>query len=364
MRVVPGPAAAHPDETVKLQARAADEFTKHPDPKVRGVLIYGPDEGQVRERAAAIARCIVPDANDPFHIADLTPEDIGSDPTRLVDEATSLSMLGGRRLIRLAGATDKLAPACAGLEAVPTGTDSLVVVEGGDLNPRSALRKLFEGGARLAAIACYVDDAAGLARVIRETLAADKIMPDLDAVAYLASSLLGDRALARRALEKLSLYLGTDGKTLRKLTLGDAIAAVGDAAALDLDDPVRAAAEGDRVQTDRALARLLEEGTAPVAILRVAQTYFRRLHQARAAWESGQSLDTAMSGLRPPVFFKQVPQFRRQVERWKLPLLGQALDRLVECEAATKETGAPAELLLGRTFIRLAQLQREAHRAS
>jgi DNA polymerase-3 subunit delta len=341
---------------MKLQAAAADSFLKAPDKKFRAALIYGPDEGQVRERAQSLARRIVEDPADPFRIAELTPEQVAGDPTALVDEANALSLMGGRRLIMLRSAGDKATAACTALAEDETQSDSFVIVEAGDLGPRSPLRKLFEGNARLAALACYVDDEKTLARLIRETLHAEKIAADHDAVAYLSSALQGDRALTRRALEKLILYLDADGKTARVLSVDDAIAAVGDASGRELDDPARAAADGDRAGAAGALTRLFEEGDSPVAILRVAQSYFRRLHLARAAYERGDSLEGAVSALRPPVFFKQVPQIKAQVQAWRLASLAQALDRLIECEAEVKKTGAPDALLTSRAFILIAQL--------
>ena len=344
---------------MKLQSRAAEDFVRAPDPRIRAVLVYGPDEGQVRERGEAIARRIVPDGGDPFRIAVLPLDGMGADPSRLADEAQALSMTGGRRLVVVRDATDKLAPACAVLAAAAPGADCLVVVEAGDLSPRSALRKLFEATADFAAIACYVDDERSLSGLIRDTLAQDRIMVEPDALAYLAQALSGDRALMRRALEKISLYLGPSAER-RTLSYEDAFAAIGDAGALELDDPARAAAEGDRAATDRAVGRLLDEGTSPVAILRASQGYFRRLHLARAAMEGGQSAEAAMASLRPPVFFKEAPRFRRQVERWRAASLAAALNRLVECEAAVKRTGAPDTLLTARAMILIAQMSRGA----
>ena len=340
---------------MKLQGRAIDDFVRKPGAAIRAVLIYGPDEGQVRERAGAIARAVVPDAADPFRIADLTQDTILSDPAALADEANSLSLMGGKRLIHVRDATDKLAPACAALVTDASGADCLAIVEAGDLNPRSALRKLFESEAALAALPCYVDDEKTLAALIRDTLRAERIAPEADAVAYLAQALIGDRALARRALEKLIVYIGPDAKT-RTLSLEQAVEAVGDAGALELDDPARSAADGDRARADRAVRRLLEDGMVTVPILRSAQSYFRRLHLARGMMQDGHSVDAAMAALRPPVFFKQAPQFRRQLDRWTLPMLSTALTRLMECEAAAKRTGACDELLTQRIFILIAQM--------
>jgi len=46
---------------VKLQPKAIDGFLRKPDPKIRAVLLYGPDSGLVRDRAQTLGRTVVPD---------------------------------------------------------------------------------------------------------------------------------------------------------------------------------------------------------------------------------------------------------------------------------------------------------------
>ena len=95
-------------------------FLQRPDPEIRSVLLYGPDEGLVRERAEAVARSVCPDLRDPFRVADLTAGVLAADPARLADEAAQLSLTGGRRVVRVRGAGDALAKLFAAfLESTP-----------------------------------------------------------------------------------------------------------------------------------------------------------------------------------------------------------------------------------------------------
>ena len=47
---------------------------------------------------------MVPDLTDPFRVTDLDEQTLDSDPARLFDEAAAMSMLGGRRVVRVRGA--------------------------------------------------------------------------------------------------------------------------------------------------------------------------------------------------------------------------------------------------------------------
>ena len=56
---------------MKLAPSRIAAFLQRPDPEIRAVLLYGPDEGLVRERAEILARTVCPDLQDPFRVADL-----------------------------------------------------------------------------------------------------------------------------------------------------------------------------------------------------------------------------------------------------------------------------------------------------
>ncbi|WP_448205194.1 DNA polymerase III subunit delta [Azospirillum sp. sgz302134] len=339
---------------MKLQPRAIDGFLRSPDPKIRAVLFYGPDAGLVRDRAMTVGRTVVPDLSDPFRVTEMLGRAVAEDPARLADEAAAMSLIGGRRLIRVREAEDNATAAFTTFLADPPPGDSLVVVEAGDLANRSKLRTLFEGADHAVAIPCYVEEEASLGRVIADILHGHGLTADPDALAFLAGNLVGDRMVARGEVEKLALYMGAE----KRVRLEDAQACVGDSAALSLDEPIWAAADGDFPTLDRSLARLFAEGIAPVAILRTAQRHFQRLQLVAGAVAAGKSVDAAVESLRPPVFFKMKPRLTSQARKWPAPLVRQALERLVEAEADCKRTNMPDQTICARVLFQLASLAR------
>jgi len=339
---------------MKITGARQDGFIKQPDPAVACVLLYGPDRGLVRERAMTLAKTVVDSPDDPFRVVHIAGADLKNDPARLADEAQAMALGGGRRLIRLRDVGDATTKTIAAyLESAASG-DALIVVEGGELGPRSSLRKLFEKAKNAASIACYGDDARSLPRVINEALSAHGLKPSRDALAYLVSSLGSDRSVTRGELEKLALYMGAPGP----LELADAMAAIGDNAATAMDDITLAAGYGDQAKLDKALVRALGEGIHPVQILRAAARHFLRLHQAAGMVAGGKNPDMAMKSLKPPVMFMQVDAFRAQLQRWHPGRISDALDLLVEAEMDCKTTGMPVEAVCGRALMRIAQAAR------
>jgi DNA polymerase-3 subunit delta len=338
---------------VKLAAGRVEAFLRRPDPEIRAVLLYGPDAGLVRERAETVARTICPDLRDPFRVADIAAAALAADPALLADEAAQISLMGGRRLVRVRDAGDSLAVIFGRFLADPRG-DALAVAEAGDLPGRSSLRRAFDDSPHAAAIGCYPDGPRELANVIRDSLAAQRIAASRDAVQFLVERLGGDRLLTRAELDKLALYAGEGGR----VELDDARMSVADSAAIELDDAVLAAAEGDAAGLDRALARVFQEGESPVTVLRTLLRHLHRLHQLIARTAAGEPVDAVLRSARPPVFFKQQDSFRRQIGLWREAALRRQLDALAEAEAQMKTTGLPAETICRAAMLRVAQAAR------
>ena len=335
---------------MRLPAGQVESFLHRPDPQISAVLLYGPDAGLVRERADALARAICPDLQDPFRVAELTPAILGADPARLADEAAQISLMGGRRVVRVRDAGDALAPLFARFLGDNIG-DALIIVEAGDLPGRAALRRVFDDSPRGAAIGCYPDSARDLAGVIREAFAAHRIGVSRDASDFLVEHLGEDRLLTRAELEKLTLYAGDGGH----IELDEARAVIADSAALSLDDALLAAAEGEAAALDRALARVFQEGESPVTVIRALLRHLQRLHLLAARIAGGSSVEEVIRSARPPVFFKEQDSYRRQLARWSTARLGRALERIAEAEFRMKLTGLPAETICREAMFTLAR---------
>jgi DNA polymerase-3 subunit delta len=339
---------------MKIAGARQDSFINQPDPAVACVLLYGPDRGLVRERALTLAKTVADTPDDPFRVVEIAGADLKNDPARLADEAQAMALGGGRRLIRLRDASDATTKTISAYLKTAAAGDAFIVVEGGELGPRSSLRKLFEISKNAASIACYGDDARSLPRVINETLTAHGLKPSRDAMAYMVSNLGSDRSVTRGELEKLALYMGAPGL----VELADAMAAIGDNAATAMDDITLAAGYGDQTKLDKALVRAFAEGIHPVQILRAAARHFLRLHQAAGMVATGKNPDMAIKSLKPPVMFMQVNSFRVQLQRWHPARLSDALDLLVAAEMSCKTTGMPVEAVCGRALMRIAQAAR------
>ncbi len=334
-----------------IAARDADRFAAAPPKNLRVALLFGPDSGLVRERAEKLMKSVVPDISDAFNVADLSEAVLDADPARLADEAAAISMMGGRRVVRVRGAGNDLTALFETFLEDPPG-DALVVVEAGDLSKGTGLRKLFEDDDSAAAIACYADTARGLEDVVRDSLRADGLSIAPDALADAVSRLGSDRGVSRRELEKLALYC----RGQKSISLDDVRAVMGDEAGARAEEASDAAGSGDFARLDLALERLWTAEMSAVAVIRGAMGHFQRLALVRENMARGENLDSAMRKLRPPIHFLRQDSFKAQAQRWNSEKLYDALEMLLEADVLTKTTGVPNEAVCGRTLMNIAAM--------
>ena len=343
---------------MKITNAKIEGFLRAPDPAARAILVFGPDEGLVRERAIRLAKTMVDDLNDPFRVVEITGTDLKGDPARLADEAASMSFGGGSRVVRIRQAGDACAPACKTFLELDTPADALVVMDAGDLNPRSKLRKLFEAAKNAACIPCYADDLRSLPDVIHESLTRFELTADRNAMSLLVQNLGSDRSVTRGELEKLALYMGGPGQ----VSEDDVRAAIGDTAASGIDDVVYSAASGDTQKLESSLNRVLSEGINAVQLVRAAERHFQRLHIARGQMANGHNADQATRSLRPPIIFKLADAFKRQLNLWPEAKLSRAFEVLTQAEIDCKTTGLPANAICGRAMLTIAQAAKAGQR--
>ena len=350
---------------MKLTGNRVNNFLSRPLDDVIGVLLFGPDGGLVRERAAILRDhyCDAPD--DPFSTTVLTADDLSNDPAKLADELSALSFLGGRRLIRVRLDHERNAAALSKIiksfDVNPKKAEARLIVEAGDLSTRSTMRKIFEAAKHFVSIGCYADSPKDVANVIRAALSEKGLSITPDALNFFVPLLIGNRGIARSEIEKLMLYKG-EASTDNKVTTADIEAIATDAQVSSLDNIISYFCLGQLNKADAAYQRALAGKIYPAVILRALQRHISRLLEAHSFMASGDNAEQAVKALRPPVFFAQQGAFRRQVSIWSPRALQSALTQSLETETQVKTAGAPADILVGRLLLALGQYANKRNR--
>lgn len=303
--------------------------------KIRAVLIYGPDAGQVDEYCDLAVKKLGIENDNLFAV---DSDELREKQDALFAEACTPSMFGGRKMVIISNAGDACAKQVADL-VNHGGLCATVIVAAGDLRAGGGLRAMFEGADNMAALACYTDDARTLATLIRNELSAaagiQQITPD--AMAYMTSHLGGDRGITRGFLTKIALYV--DDK--RIVELSDVEKCLPDTGAADIDDFLYSLTAGHIQPTMQALDRLLYDNKEPNMLIRMLAGHFKKLQTA------------VVDGQLPRLFWKVEDKFKQAIKIWPDAEITAVLVRLNELERQLRTTGMPCEILLRDFALKL-----------
>ena len=285
---------------VALRGREIDAYLAKPDAARPIILLYGPDSGLVRERADALVKSAVDDPSDPFSLVRMDGDDLAAEPSRLVEEAMTIPMFGGRRAIRVRAGSKSFA---SGVETLSTEAirDCRIVIEAGELRPESPLRKVCEKAKTAVAIACYPDTERDLAKLIDDELRASNLRIAADARAALMALLGGDRQASRNEIRKLVLY--AHGQS--EVTLDDVVAVVADASDLKIDPIVDGAFSGNAATVEIEFTKAMNAGTYPGMVIMAAQRHAASLHKASLLTDEGMSASQAAESGFPRLHFSR-----------------------------------------------------------
>ncbi|MFY0693283.1 MAG: DNA polymerase III subunit delta [Paracoccaceae bacterium] len=339
---------------MKLNARDARAFFAKPDPRRAGLLIYGPDAMRIALRRQEVITALIGEAGEEeMRLTRIPASDLRKDPALLGDAIKAQGFFPGHRVAFVEEAGDGLAKTIqAALEDWQDG-DATLLVTAGQLTPRSALRKLFEGHKNAFAAAIYADPPGR--EEIQDALAKAGLRDvSPDAMGDLLD--LG-RALEpgdfRQTVEKLSLFKFGDSEPVSPEDVAACAPMTSEAI---IDDALDIVAEGRFAEVGPILTKLEGQGIQAVRLCIGATQHFRKLHTAAS---DPKGPEAGLARARPPVPFMRKDRMARQARAWGVRKLEEALHLLTDTDLQLRSSQpVPQMALMERAMIRLSMMNR------
>ena len=302
---------------------------------VNAVLIYGPDAGLVDELCdRALEKLKI----DKDNLLALDAGDLRDKQDAVFAESCSPSMFGGRKAVIIADAGDSDTKIISDL-VTSTSLCATIIVTAGDLRVGS-LRKLFDEGKSIAAIACYTDDSKTLEVLIHKELSAQagirQVTPD--AMSYMLSHMGGDRGITRSFLQKIAIYVSDK----HVVELEDVEKCLPDTSATSADDYMYSLTAGHINQTMVALDRLIYSGADANMLVRMLYIHFSKLLTAVTDGQLPKNL-----------FWKVADKFRSAMKIWPENEIVNVLSKLNDLEKLCRTNGMMPEILIRDFSLKL-----------
>jgi DNA polymerase-3 subunit delta len=334
---------------MNIKPDQVDGILKSLPPQIRGVVIYGSNEGMISSLSQRFIKAVSPDIYDAFHVSYLNMSDITADVGALYAEYNAQSLMGGRRVVVIKDATNLLTKTLQEL-LKNSSSDSLLVITSDSLKTKDSLAVMAKDEASFYGIGCYEDRDEDISSLTSKFMAQHGFSIDNTAFQLLCTRLSNDRKISMNELEKLITYMGSR----KSILVEDVLTAISDTSASSQEDLCYFVASG---QTEKALSaydRLIFEGENPVTIVRSVSYHFMKLLDCVVKMEKGDSAEKVILGIRPPLIFYRKANFLSQLKVWTRSRLLNVLTFLYQTERECKTTDIPGEADAEFALMRIA----------
>jgi DNA polymerase III subunit delta len=293
---------------------------------IRLFFIFGQDESAVADIAAQMAEQL-----GSAERVDIDSDRIRSDPALLADEASSLSLFGDKRYVRLNFRREEGLAAVENLLALDSDANP-VIATAGNLTKASKLRKLVEGHPRAMAHICYLPEEGDAAAAVMAYAATVGLKLDRSLAARISRYTGQDRKLAQAEVEKLSLYYDASPQRPATVEVAAFEALSAETGEENVSGLVNQVMGGDLRGTGRELVAARDMGVDAIRIIRALQRRVTLLGSMRAKVDNGASPGAVVKATRS-IFWKESDDFVKQLLRWPSARLAGLNGHLIDVEA-------------------------------
>ena len=301
-------------------------------------LIYGENDGLKKEIRTEISK-------------QFQGKEVNYDENEIIknfDEFANLiknhSLFDDKKIITINRCTEKISEII--FKIIDYKIDDVIIIETGILEKKSKLRSFFEKSKEFVIIPTYKDEYQSLVRIARDFFLKNKINISQETINLLVSRCNGDRGYLKLELNKISNYI-TDKKnislkeiyTLTNLSENYTAAELVDSSlAKNFQKTCSILDEGNYSQEDAFL------------ILRIFLQKSKRILSILDKINDGKNIDNAIQEHRPPIFWKDKPIIKKQIQLWKYDKIQEIISKINSLEIMIKKNNSLSIILL-KDFI-------------
>ena len=249
----------------------------------------------------------------------------------IIGELLNRSLFDEKKIIIISRVTDKILKYVEEI-AEKDLDDIKIIFKSGILEKKSKLRNFFEKNKSLITIPFYEDDTRILTELIYAFLSKNKIKLSRESVNLLVERASGDRKNLKIELDKIYNYSITNQKidysTVAKLTN------------LSENYNVNNLVDSYLAKNKKTLFKILNENYYSyedcILILRTILNKSKRLLNIIDKYNDSKNLDSVISTIKPPIFWKDKENVKKQVNSWKSNELKNKIYEINEIEVLIK----------------------------
>ena len=294
-------------------------------------LIYGENIGLKQDIAKSVLE-LREKKNGKYKQFELEEEEIIKNQNDFFNLIFSGSLFDKKKAIFINRTTDRLFNLISEISKKDI-KDILIFFEADQLEKKSKIRNLFEKDKNLFCVACYQDNNFDLIKIINDEIKQTKIKLSTESINLLIERASGDRNNLRNEINKLKSF------ALNKQVISyDQVKELTNMARNYQNDYiVNICLNGDKKRLNKTLGEnnfLLDDF---FILLKTFSKKIHRLLKIKILNRSENNIDQIFNQIRPPIFWKEKEDVKKQVGLWNEKKLNLVIKKINEIELNCKK---------------------------
>ena len=263
---------------------------------------------------------------DQYEIVSLTQDEVLNNNNFLFTEVTNISLFKKKKIFLIDQANDKILNIIEELK--PKLVEHKIYLFSELLDKKSKLRNSFEESNETGVVPCYQDNEITLKKIILNELKDYEGLTTININLILDNSVM-DRSKLNNELEKIKLYFIDKRIKTEKLDI-----LLNDKVYDDFNILKDEAFIGNRIKTNSLLSETNFEESKILFYLNIINVRLNKIYEVVA--NKNKKLEDCINSLRPPIFWKDKPNFLKQTKIWSTVKLREMMKKTYKLEVQLK----------------------------
>ena len=303
-----------------------EDFEKHSENyrSFRFFLFYGQNYGKVCECADLIKS--FKDVKKDFEVINLFSDEIKKENlSKIFLKSSTPNIFGSKTFLCFHLNNEKISKEIISIISRETNRDLIVVLKCNQLNPRSSLRSFFENNDDTISVACYEEGEKEKRRYIDNFLNNEGVKVSEYLIDLLSDNLSNQRLEIKSELEKIIiLHKSAPDNKSPQISISFL------SESLDNDDTkfIFSLVSKKKKGFVKNYNKFTDYGSNNIRLITYLLEHFFRLLVVRIKISEGIDISSAIKQLRPPIFFKNLPEFKKQINMFSTSELKMVIKKL------------------------------------
>ena len=307
------------------------------------VLFYGENIGLIDDFKSSIKKFY----KDQFEIINFTQEDILKNNNLLTKEVMNSSLFDKKKILFIQQSDDKLLKHFEELKSELN--ENKIYIFSSTLDKKSKLRNFFEKNSEVGIVPCYQDNEQSIKKIIFEKLKGYEGLSAINVNMIIENSGL-ERSKLNNELEKIKLFFNDKIIETEKLEI-----LLNIKINEDFNNLKDHALLGNKLKTNKLLSETIIDDEKMLFYLNSLNQRLNKIKEVRQS--SSTNIELSVNSLKPPIFWKDKPNFIDQTKKWTNKKIIEILDLTYKLEVQIKSNSiANKKILLKKLMIDVCEL--------